>query len=417
MNIVVVNTSYLGSGCEKLARQVCERLIRRGHRVTELVGVAQGNGAEWVHPIPYLPLEKKAQTAFAIVTGLNDSLLPTCYTLPWREPIKSADVVHLFNMHGNYFALPMIGELAKRKPVVWTMVDMWAFTGTCAYSKECTRFITGCYDCPSIKRREYPSLTHDWTRLFWNLKRRWYGDSSIVLNPTTRWLEGLVRQSILKNLAVRQSWYGIDPEEFYPTDRKSARRALGIPANNEQVVVGLFHTFLLDPRKGIVSLLEAIASRPEAADARFIYFVLGQDSAQVAERFGSRLRMCAKNVVRRDDELNHALNALDILLYPTQAENLSLTTLDAMAAGVTVISTNVGGMSEAITDGENGFLVELGDHAAMVDTLLRVATDPKRRRRIGENARTTILRQFHIDRYVGEIEQVYGEAIARKGGK
>lgn len=417
MNIVVVNTSYLGSGCEKLARQVCERLIRRGHRVTELVGVAQGNGAEWVCPIPYLPLEKKAQTAFAIVTGLNDLLLPTCYTLPWREPIKSADVVHLFNMHGSYFALPVIGTLAKRKPVVWTMVDMWAFTGTCAYSKECTRFIAGCYDCPSIKRREYPSLTHDWTRLFWNLKRRWYGNSTIILNPTTRWLEGLVRQSILKNLAVRQIWYGIDPVEFYPMDRKAVRYALGMPTDDECVVVGLFHTFLLDPRKGIVSLLEAIASRPEATDPRFIYFIMGQDSEQIATRFGHRLRICAKNVVRCDDELNHALNALDILLYPTQAENLSLTTLDAMAAGVTVISTNVGGMSEAITDGENGFLIELGDNAAMVDALLDAAANPARRRQIGENARATILRQFHIDRYVGEIEQVYDEAIARKGGK
>ena len=72
----------------------------------------------------------------------------------------------------------------------------------------------------------------------------------------------------------------------------------------------------------------------------------------------------------------YAINLCDVLLYPTQAENLSLTCLNALACGVPVISYDAGGQKEAIRNGYNGFIVDINDEEGMISHLKEMMKNP-----------------------------------------
>ena len=66
------------------------------------------------------------------------------------DVLREADIVHLHHLYGGAFSLEILPQLAANKPLIWTLHDMSALTGHCAYAYECTRWQTGCYDCPML---------------------------------------------------------------------------------------------------------------------------------------------------------------------------------------------------------------------------------------------------------------------------
>jgi len=81
-----------------------------------------------------------------------------------RRLLDSADLLHLHHIHGGFFSYPSLMRRAQRVPTVWTLHDMWSFTGGCAYSLECGRWREGCGECP--QRRDL-SMTFDTTAAHW----------------------------------------------------------------------------------------------------------------------------------------------------------------------------------------------------------------------------------------------------------
>ena len=155
--------------------------------------------------------------------------------IPATETFRQADVVHLHNLHGKYFNLDMLPAFAAAKPLVWTLHDMWALTGHCAYSYGCGRWKTGCYDCPLFcetdrHKVEPPPTRHDNTRQVWWAKRRIYHESRLHIVTPSRWLHDLARQSILNESAtITCIPYGLDLDIFKPVDQEVARRSLDVP--------------------------------------------------------------------------------------------------------------------------------------------------------------------------------------------
>ena len=90
---------------------------------------------------------------------------------------------------------------------------------------------------------------------------------------------------------------------------------------------------------------------------------------------------------RRD--IPDLLSALDIFVLPSHSEGVSLALLEAMAAGLPVIATAVGGLPEVVTDGENGLLIPPKDPEALAQALARLLADPALAKKLGENARRT----------------------------
>ena len=109
------------------------------------------------------------------------------------------------------------------------------------------------------------------------------------------------------------------------------------------------------------------------------------------------------------------LPALDIFALPSRAEGISNTILEAMACGVPVVATRVGGNPELVADGETGMLVPPADSAPTCAALLALANDTPRRRRMSRAARARAVREFALPEMTRRYADVYEGALSRHG--
>ncbi|HEV2883387.1 MAG TPA: N-acetyl-alpha-D-glucosaminyl L-malate synthase BshA [Pyrinomonadaceae bacterium] len=110
------------------------------------------------------------------------------------------------------------------------------------------------------------------------------------------------------------------------------------------------------------------------------------------------------------------LSACDVLLLPSDQESFGLAALEAMACEVPVIASRVGGIPEVVTDGETGFLSEVGDVDKMASDASRLVSDEKLRKTMGQRARESAVSRYRTDIVIPKYIQYYEKILARTNG-
>ncbi len=190
--------------------------------------------------------------------------------------------------------------------------------------------------------------------------------------------------------------------------RDQARDRLGLP--RESFVIGSVGRLgeQKSPLDLLVAFVPVAAARPEA---RLVYVgdgpLRGELEAAVARAgLGDRVHLVG---VRRD--VPELLRAFDVFALASRWEGLPRVFPQAMAAGLPIVTTLVDGAPDAITPGENGWLVEVGDMAAMADRLCALAADPATARRMGAAGGARV-EEFSAQRMVVELAELYGRLAA-----
>ena len=104
------------------------------------------------------------------------------------------------------------------------------------------------------------------------------------------------------------------------------------------------------------------------------------------------------------------LETLDIYFQPSLYEGLCITVIEAMAAGLPVVGADVGGISQNVTNGENGFLFDPYDVEGYTDAIEELATDAEQREQLGSNGRKIVERSFTQERLVEEFKNAVMKA-------
>src|SRR5258705_1234909 len=107
------------------------------------------------------------------------------------------------------------------------------------------------------------------------------------------------------------------------------------------------------------------------------------------------------------------LSVSDVLLLPSEQESFGLAALEAMACEVPVIASRVGGVPEVVTDGETGFLSEVGDLDKMAEDAARLLTDQKLRNEMGQRARESAISRYRTDVVIPQYIKFYEDVIAQ----
>jgi glycosyltransferase involved in cell wall biosynthesis len=114
-------------------------------------------------------------------------------------------------------------------------------------------------------------------------------------------------------------------------------------------------------------------------------------------------------------DISSLLQTMDVFVLPSLAEGISNTVLEAMATGLPVVATAVGGNPELVTEGQTGHLVPAGDAQALCSALVRIVESPALRSNMGHAARQRVRDKFDWNRAVAEYLGVYDELLGRPG--
>jgi glycosyltransferase involved in cell wall biosynthesis len=199
-------------------------------------------------------------------------------------------------------------------------------------------------------------------------------------------------------------------EEFYqPESRRTARQSLGF--GSDQVVFG--YTGRLDPVKRIDLLLHAFAevltSQP---NVRLLVVGEGSQSKEL-EALAQTLGIAsAVTWTGFRADVARLLAALDVYVQPSHNEGLSLSILEAMAAGKPVIATDVGGAREVLHHRETGMLIPPRASKALTSTMLELAQSPVLRLQLGEAAKEHVFDKFALEKMVSAYGRIYQSLIA-----
>jgi L-malate glycosyltransferase len=152
-------------------------------------------------------------------------------------------------------------------------------------------------------------------------------------------------------------------------------------------------------QKSLPSVLLMVGDGPERSNAEWLTHHYGIDD---------KVRFLGKR-----DNIDELIGASDLLLLPSDTESFGLVALEAMACEVPVVVSKVGGLPEVVTDGKEGFLVEVHDVEGMADRALQILSDDSLRREMGLNGRKTAKARFCANDVVAQYERYYERILAR----
>ncbi|BCK15030.1 TPA: glycosyltransferase [Vibrio cholerae] len=264
----------------------------------------------------------------------------------------SPSVVNLHWLGGEMLS---IGELRKiSQPIVWTLHDMWAFSGAEHYDddKPSERYITG-YSKES-RNPQHKGLDLDkW--VYKNKKKTWSKKTIHLVSPSN-WLSDCCRASdLFSSMPTKVISNCIDHQTYRPIAQDLAREALGLPLGKRLLLFGAMSS-TADPRKGYHLLLPALkhlAERGEAQNIELVVFGASRGDAQDVTGIKTHY------MGRLHDDISLCLlyNAADIFVAPSLQDNLPNTLVESLACGTPCVAFDIGGMRDLIVNEKFGFLI------------------------------------------------------------
>ena len=354
--------------------------------------------------------------AFVFQRGINSTMsrlsLPYFYN-PFSSKlykyINSFDIVSLHNTHGGYgyFPYPILPKLSQKIPIVWTLHDMWSFTGHCGYSYDCERWKTGCEKCPYLEI--YPSLTFDTTAFHWKLKEKIYSKSNLTIVTPSKWLAKKVSKSpLMKNFIIEHINNGIDLDVYKPIDKDFARKSVGIPIDLHVLMIST--ASITKARKGREYLLNILNKLPTDLKKRVLLLVVGKGDISRLKNLNDKFKIHFTGYVSQEF-FRFCLNASDILLLPTLADNLPTILIESIACGTPAVTFDVGGCGEIIRHLETGYLAKHQDTNDFVNGIITLLKNQNMYKEISNNCRRYAKEKFSVELMVKQYNRLFNEVI------
>jgi glycosyltransferase involved in cell wall biosynthesis len=343
-------------------------------------------------------------------------------TVAVTRAAASADLVHAHNLHGRYFDLRQLGALTDAAPVLMTLHDAWLLSGHCGHSMSCQRWRTGCGQCPDLSI--YPAVRRDATALNFRRKSRIYQRTrGFRVATPSRWLLDQVLDSMLGEHVVesRVVHNGVDTNVFAVRDAAAARHRLGIPLD-ARVVLAVGSGLRSNPFKDFPVLdaaLRLLAQKPGTPPT--VVLMLGDEHPDVA------LGPVMMRFVGGTTDIEHVAavyDAADILVHAARADTFPTAVLEALASGVPVVASAVGGIPEqvrsegvtrSVVNEPTGVLVPPGDPVALATAVDDLLADEERRHRMGAAAARDARDRFDTRRQTGVYVDWAEEIVAASG--
>lgn len=311
------------------------------------------------------------------------------------------DVVHL---HWIGMGMIRVEDLLKIKaPIVWSLHDMWPFTGGCHYSGSCDKYKSGCFNCEVLNSQK----NNDYSKKLYKRKKETFSSiENITFIGLSKWIENCAKESgLLKGKRVINIPNPINTDVFSAMDKKVARDILNLPQNKKIVLFGAVNS-TSDPRKGFDELCKAI-NNIKNANVEFIVF--GSNKPKDFRELKYKTHFLGK--LNDNISLKVVYNAADVMVVPSLQENLSNAIMESLACATPVVAFDIGGNSDMIDHMKNGYLAQpfdADDLAQGIDWIFNASYDE-----LSKSARNKVLSEFDSKIVVMKYINLYKSIIKR----
>ncbi|MCB0207750.1 MAG: glycosyltransferase family 4 protein [Anaerolineae bacterium] len=403
MNVLHINQADIAGGASIAGYRLHLGLQYKGVNSRLLVGTMTATDAN-ITPIPSWSWADILLHQATKRLGLNNTNFLSTFTVSNHPFFQEADILNFHNLHGyfNYLALP---HLTKNKPAIFTLHDMWSFTGHCTYSYDCNRWINGCGNCP------YPeihlAIQRDSTNLEWKLKTWVYKHFNGIVVAPSQWLTKLAQQSILNCLPIYHIPYGIDTTAYHPLNPDQCRNELGIP--KDKYVLMFSAANLDDFRKGGDLLLGALSNLPESIKNETVLLTVGAIGKNLFKL--TEIETLNLGYLTEDRQKAVAYSAADLFILPSRADNLPIVLQESMSCGTPMVAFNIGGVSDLVHSGVTGYLAEPEQASDMCNGIIRLLEDKQLRKQMEQNCRDLILKEYTLDLQAQRYIELYHQIL------
>ena len=327
-----------------------------------------------------------------------------------RHPlIQHADIVHLHWINQGFLSLHTLQKLAAiQKPIVWTLHDMWAFTGGCHHSRTCNHYQQSCGNCWYLK---HPA-TNDYSYRIWQQKKQLFQQLNLHVVTPSKWLQRCAQQSsLLQQVPIQVIPNPLNTDDFQPTtDKNFVRQQLHLPLNKFIIAMSAFK--VTDARKGFQQLREAIhlllAQRPELQS--IIHLVLIGDIKEPQD-LSLPISFSCTGYLQEQAQIISLYQAADIFVLPSLEENLPNTIMEALACGIPALAFNVGGIADLIHHQYNGYLAKYPSPDDLANGILWLHDTLQQSQNLVANARKTVEKKFTFQTIAQQYITLYHDII------
>jgi glycosyltransferase involved in cell wall biosynthesis len=358
MKILIVNTSDLEGGAARASYRLHKSLLA-------------------IHVDSKMLVQNKSSDDFTVIAetsklrkGFN-KLRPTIDSLPigfFKERTKThfspswfgfsniidqinemnPDIVHLHWICGGMMTIEDIARI--KAPIVWSLHDMWAFTGGCHYDEECQGYEKECGNCKVLGSDKENDLSK---KIFKRKQKAFTQKKDITIVGISNWLNECSKNStLLKDKNHINLPNPLDTNIFKPFDKEKARELWGLPKDKKLVLFGAMGA-TSDPRKGFYELMESLE---KIEDSNVELVIFGSERCEDTKDLGFNVYYLGQ--LYDDVSLVTLYNSVDVMIVPSLQENLSNAIMESLACGVPVVGFDIGGNADMIDHERNGYLAK-----------------------------------------------------------
>jgi glycosyltransferase involved in cell wall biosynthesis len=411
LKILHINTSDINGGAARAAYRLHRALLDQNIESRMLAQDTSSDDWTVIGPL------SKIGKGFAHIRPTADQLPVKIYPhkkqilfspswLPFSGVMRKLkeidpDIIHLHWIAGGFIRIEDMARI--QKPVVWSLHDMWAFTGGCHYDEGCERYTNNCGACPVLGS----SQERDLSRWIFRRKQKSFSKiKNLTINGLSRWLADCAKKSpLLQNHTVVNLPNPIDAEAYTPIPKEQAKNLLGLSLQKKHILFGAMNA-ASDERKGFAELIHSL-DHIQSRDVELAVFGCSEP------KDGQALPLPIRYLGHLQDDISLRVlySAADVMVAPSKQENLSNTIMESMACGTPVVGFDIGGNGDMVEHQMNGYLARPFDPIDLARGIDFCLSHPEPNK-IGTNARDKIVHNFESQLVARQYVSLYDSILS-----
>ena len=338
------------------------------------------------------------------------------------------DIIHFHDGQANSYDVRTLKKLSEKTAVVFSLHDLWLFTGHCGVPLDCNKFIDGCGDCPNLLLP--PEIHYDNTKTALKYKYNEIIESDINFLTHSKWVKSTVNSVKHLRNKIKTDFikYSIDIDKFKPKNKEKIREEYNISKNSFIIItnaVGISS----NPYKDFDTLQKAFQMLIKEKKKDILLIVIGDKEINF-KQLSNKENFLFFNPIPQSDSLVDLYTISDLYVHSSNIETWGLAISEAFSCGLPVIASSVGAISEQVygldrnhlndkinnytIEYANGFLFERKNILMLFEMIKWIMSNKDARRYLKKNARKHAINKLNIKNNVSLYLNYYKKILKSK---